>query len=229
MMGLRSSSRTIGACGSPASTSPIPDALAFARRWLSGQNVAARVLSSQRDRWDRTLVELFAPPPEADIGASPVSVAAFLLGAGYARVWPEPEARGCLAERLKIEAEARNKRLGLWRDPYYGEVDAADLDNLRRRDGQFTLVEGAPSRVGEGRSRFYIDFGLHRGFTIVVPKRRAKVFDRAGVPILALSGARIRVRGALDNRFGLRMEILEPENIERLEPIDTAKGVGRTP
>ena len=152
-----------------------------------------------------------------------------LLAAGLARVWPEAEARACASTRLAAEAEARNKRLGLWLDPYYAVVDAADLDKLRERDGQFTLVEGTPSRVGEGRSRYFIDFGLRRGFTIVIPKRRAKVFERAGMTISALAGARVRVRGALDDRFGPRMTILEPEDIERIEAGGSAKGVGKTP
>jgi endonuclease YncB( thermonuclease family) len=203
--------------------------LAIVRPWLSGREVGIRLLSPKADRWGRMLVDLFAAPSQAGKDGPEASVSAFLLASGLARVWPEPETQACLGEWLKIEAEARDKRLGLWRDPYYGVVDASDVENLRRRDGQFSLVEGAPSRVGEGRSRFYVDFGLHRGFTMVVPKRRAKAFERAGVAILALSGARIRVRGALDNRFGLRMEVLEPENIERLGPIDTAKGDGRTP
>jgi endonuclease YncB( thermonuclease family) len=209
--------------GDPATAAA---ALAIVRPWLSGRAVGIRLLSTRPDRWGRMLVDLFAKPPDA---VSEGSVSAFLLSSGLARVWPEPEAQACLGEWLKIEAEARDKRLGLWRDPYYGVVDASDLENLRRRDGQFSLVEGTPSRVGEGRSRFYVDFGLHRGFTMVVPKRRAKAFERAGFAILALNGARIRVRGPLDNRFGLRMEVLEPENIERLGPIDTAKGDGRAP
>jgi endonuclease YncB( thermonuclease family) len=204
-------------------------ALAFATNWLSGRAVGMRILSGKPDRWGRTLVDFLAPPPGDDAGAAPASVSLLLLGAGFARVWPEAEIEGCLAQRLQAEAQARDKHLGLWRDPYYGVVDAADLDNLRKRDGQFTLVEGTPSRVGEGRSRFYVDFGLHRGFTIVIPKRRAKAFERAGVTISALSGAKIRVRGALDNRFGLRMEVLEPENIERLDAVDRAKGDAQAP
>jgi hypothetical protein len=115
------------------------------------------------------------------------------------------------------------------RDPYYGVVEAADLDNLRDRDGQFTIVEGTPRRVGEGRSRYYVDFGPRRGFTIVIPKKRAKVFERAGVTIQALAGAKIRARGALDNRFGLRMEISEPEDIEAVGKGDSAKGDAQQP
>ena len=204
-------------------------ALAFATSWLSGREVGMRILSAKPDRWGRTLVDISAPPPAGAEGAEPVSVSLLLLGAGFARVWPEPEIASCLVQHLQAEAQARDKQLGLWRDPYYGVIEAADLDNLRKRDGQFTLVEGTPSRVGEGRSRFYVDFGLHRGFTIVIPKRRAKAFERAGITISALSGAKIRVRGALDNRFGLRMEVLEPDAIERLDAVDRAKGDAQTP
>jgi len=198
-----------------------PATAAAARRltadWLAGREVGLTVLSARTDRWGRTLADLSAPPPDGATGAGPVSVSLFLVGAGLARVWPEPETKACLSERLRAESAARDNRLGLWRDPYYAVVNAADLDNLRNRDGQFTLVEGTPSRVGEGRSRFFVDFALHRGFTIVVAKRRAKAFEQVGMAISALSGVKIRVRGALDNRFGLRMEISEPENIERLE------------
>ena len=80
-----------------------------------------------------------------------------------------------LVDPRAAERKAHDKRLGLGRDPYYAVAEAADLDNLRKRDGQFTVVEGTPSRVGEGRNRYNVDFGLHRGFTIVIPKRRAKV------------------------------------------------------
>jgi|SRR5579883_638995 len=187
----------------------------FAADWLVGREVGLRVLYAKPDRWGRLPADLVAPPPDGAAGA-PVSAAIALLSAGEARVWPEPDVYACLADLLKAEAEGRDKRLGLWRDPYYAIVDAADLDNLRKRDGQFTLVEGTPSRVGEGRNRYYLDFGLHRGFTIVIPKKRAKVFERAGISIPALAGARIRVRGALDNRFGVRMEISEPDAVERV-------------
>jgi endonuclease YncB( thermonuclease family) len=213
--------------GNPANAAAARE---FAAKWLVGREVGLHELSAKPDRWKRLIVELYAAPvgTAGDApGGSSVSMA--LLAAGLARVWPEPEARGCATSRLAAEAEARNKSLGLWRDPYYAVVDAADLDKLRERDGQFTLVEGTPSRVGEGRSRFFIDFGLRRGFTIVIPKRQAKAFERAGLTVSALAGAKIRVRGALDDRFGPRMTILEPEDIERVEAESAAKGVGKTP
>ena len=39
--------------------------------------------------------------------------------AGYARVRPEFETRGCAAERLAIEEGARQGGLGIWRDPEF--------------------------------------------------------------------------------------------------------------
>ena len=216
--------------GDPASAAAVR---LFLTKWLVGREVGIHALSAKPDRWNRIVVELYAPTPyggsPADAARGETSVSMVLIAAGLARFWPEPEALACATSRLAAEAEARNKRLGLWLDPYYAVVDTADLDKLRERDGQFTLVEGTPSRVGEGRSRYFIDFGPHRGFTIVIPKRRTKAFERAGMTISALAGARIRVRGALDDRFGPRMTISEPEDIERLETDGAAKGVAKTP
>lgn len=200
-----------------------PENAAQARNWLSsrllGREVGLRVLAARRDRWGRVLADIFAGDP----GAPSASIALGLLSAGLARVRPEVEARDCMAGRLAAEDAARENGLGLWTDPYYGVVDATDLDDLRQRDGQFAIVEGAVRRVGQGRSRIYLDFGLRGGFTAVAAARQAQAFERAGVALAALAGARLRVRGAIDNRFGLRMAIAGPEQIERL-----AAGVGNS-
>jgi endonuclease YncB( thermonuclease family) len=198
-----------------------PENAAQARNWLSsrlvGREVGLRVLSARRDRWGRAPADIFA----GDASAPPASIALGLLSAGLARVRPEVEARDCMAERLAAEDAARANGLGLWTDPYYGVVEATDLDELRQRDGQFAIVEGVVRRVGQGRARIYLDFGRRGGFTAVAAARQAQAFERAGVALAALAGARIRVRGAMDNRFGLRMAISGPEQIERL-----AEGAG---
>jgi endonuclease YncB( thermonuclease family) len=188
----------------------------FASHWLLGQIVGVALASTKLDRWGRVVGDLFAPPP-GDPNAAPVSAALALLKAGDARIWPEPETAACATERRAAEQEARDKRLGLWRDPYYGLIEATDVENLQRRDGQFTLVAGTPSRIGEGHSRYFVDFGLHRGFTVVIPKKRAKEFERAGMAIPAMVGARVIVRGALDDRFGPKIAISGPGEIERVE------------
>jgi endonuclease YncB( thermonuclease family) len=188
---------------------------AKAKAWLVahlvGRTVGLHRLGAKPDRWGRWLVDLSS----GDNGASE-SLSLGLLAAGLARVRPEVEAKNCLAERLAAEASARSNGLGLWADPYYGVVQASDVDNLRQRDGQFAIVEGVVLRVGEGRSRIWLDFGRRGGFSAVAATRQAKTFERGGVAISALAGLRIRVRGAMDNRFGLRMAISDAGQIEIL-------------
>ena len=136
---------------------------------------------------------------------------------------PEVEARDCRTNRLAAEEAARANGLGLWADPYYGVVAATALEDLRQRDGRFVIVEGVVRRVGQGRSRIYLDFGGREGFTAVAATRQAKAFERAGFALAGLAGARIRVRGAMDNRFGLRMTLSAPDQIERV-----TQGVGES-
>jgi len=189
------------------------EARAFLSSRLAGREVDLHALVARTDRWGRLLVDIGATDQSA---ASPRSIALGLLSAGLARVRPEIEAGDCLAERLAAEDSARAGGLGLWTDPYYGVVEAADLDDLRQRDGQFAIVEGVVLRVGTGRDRIWLDFGRRGAFTAVVASRQAKAFERAGLNLSGLVGAKIRVRGAMDARFGLRMAISGPEQIERL-------------
>jgi endonuclease YncB( thermonuclease family) len=189
------------------------EARAFLSSRLAGREVDLHALVARTDRWGRLLVDIGATDQSA---ASPRSIALGLLSAGLARVRPEIEAGDCLAERLAAEDSARAGGLGLWTDPYYGVVEAADLDDLRQRDGQFAIVEGVVLRVGTDRDRIWLDFGRRGAFTAVVASRQAKAFERAGLNLSGLAGAKIRVRGAMDARFGLRMAISGPEQIERL-------------
>jgi len=211
----------------------IPDAgrgeaenAANARSWLAsrlvGHEIGLRLLGARTDRWGRWIADVSL----AAEGAPPL-ISLGLLSAGLARVRPEVEAHGCLAERLAAEDAARNDGLGLWTDPYYGVVEATDLDDLRQRDGQFAIVEGVVLRVGTGRDRTWLDFGRRGGFSAVVMARQAKAFERGGVLLSDLVGARVRVRGAMDNRFGLRMAISEPDEIEQLA--EPAGGRGTKP
>ena len=150
------------------------------------------------------------------------SSAAALLAAGYARVRPEFETRGCAAERLAFEDGARRAGLGIWRDPEFAVIASSDLAELRRRDGQFVVVEGTVRRVGFARSRIYLELVPHAGPTIVMARKLEPAFARTGRPVGALVGQTIRARGALDDRFGPRIEVGEPAMIEILRRADAS-------
>jgi len=194
------------------------DAAAAARarltdRW-TGRTVAVALLATRPDRWGRWLADLALPDgPDASTE---------LLNAGLARVRPEFETRGCEAERLAAEATARAAGSGIWNDPD-SILDAGDLDVLRAADGRFVLIEGVVRRVGAGRSRVYLDLGRRGGFSVVVARKGEPGFERRGIVLNGLAGQEIRVRGVLEDRFGLRIELVDPLMIERLDRTVGAK------
>ena len=183
----------------------------FLKRRLLGREADLIVLAGAPDRWGRTIADLSLPEPAA---GSAGSTAAALLGAGLARVRPEFETRGCAAERLKIEDGARRAGLGVWRDPDFAVIQSTDLAELRRRDGWFVVIEGRLRRVGFARSRLYLELAPHDGPTIVIARKLEPALAREGRPVGALVGETIRARGALDDRFGPRIEVGEPTMIE---------------
>jgi endonuclease YncB( thermonuclease family) len=196
------------------------DALTPARALLTagwvGKTVSVAPLAPRPDRWGRWLADVSSPDGLAASTA--------LLGAGLARVRPEFETRDCEEGRLETEARARAAGLGLWNDPD-SIRDASDLDALRADDGLFAVIEGQVRRVGVGRSRVYLDFGRRGGFSVVAPLKAEPAFERRGVKLEALTGRRVRVRGVLEDRFGLEIELADPWMIE---PLDSAEGAKDT-
>jgi hypothetical protein len=189
--------------GDPALAAAARDLLA--RRFV-GREAALSLVAAAPDRWDRALGDLDAP----------ASAAEALIAAGLARVRPEYETRGCEAGRLAMESAARAKGLGVWRDPDYVVLAADDAASLARRDGRFVIVEGVVRRIGLGRARLYLDLGGRGALSVVASRKTQAAFQAAGAPLTALAGEKIRVRGALDNRFGPQLEIVDPLMLERL-------------
>jgi endonuclease YncB( thermonuclease family) len=181
----------------------------FLTTQLAGREVELRLMASGTDRWGRLLADLSTVQ-----GGGAGSVAAALLSAGYARVRPEFETRGCATARLAIEDGARKAGLGLWGERDTAVIEATDAVSLRGRDGQFVVVEGRVRRVGFGRSRLYLDLVPRDGPTIVIPRKLQSALAEAGRPVEGLAGATIRARGALDNRVGPRIEVSEAAMIE---------------
>ena len=104
--------------------------------------------------------------------------------------------------------------LGVWRDRDFAVIQSTDSAELRRRDGWFVVIEGRLRRVGFARSRLYLELAPHDGPTIVIARKLEPALAREGRPVGALVGETIRARGALDDRFGPRIEVGEPAMIE---------------
>ncbi len=215
----------LGGLDTPEPARGDPETATAARSFLAarlvGRDAELDLLASGTDRWGRVVADLTA----AETPGGPLdSIALVLLAAGYARVRPEFETRNCAPARLAVEDSARRTGLGIWRDREYEVIPSSDLAALGRREGQFVVVEGRVRRVGFGRSRIYLDLVPQAGPTIVVARKLESAFARAGHPIAALAGQTIRARGALDDRYGPRLEISEPAMIEFLRRPDAPGG-----
>ena len=200
------------------------NAQAFLASRLVGREAELVAFAAAPDRWGRVPADLILSEP---FGGGESSAALALLSAGFARVRPEFETRGCVGERLAAERSARAAGLGLWDDPDYSILEAGDAEELARSDGRFVVVEGTVRRVGLGRSRLYLDFGGRGELSVVVARKSQAAFASAGLPLGALAGERIRARGVLDDRFGPRLEVAEPLMIERLGRAEGEQGAIR--
>jgi micrococcal nuclease len=192
-----------------------PETANFAREFLGdrllGRDADLVQLAGGTDRWGRTVADLVAADPR---GGAEGSTAAALLTAGYARVRPEFETRGCAVERLAIEERARQEKMGIWRDPQFAVIQSSNSKELRRWARRFVVVEGMVRRVGFARSRIYLELVPRDGPTIVVARKLETALAREGLPVAAMVGQTIRARGALDDRFGPRIEVVDPAMIE---------------
>ena len=189
--------------------------------WLVGRAVLLRAAAPAPDRWNRTVANVDAATgpvaPSGAPGAPLLSVAEALVDAGWARARPEPAAHPCFPRLLAREGEARAAGLGLWADAAYAVLRPDDRDGIARQTGGLALVEGTV-RVRAERARFRLSFeGPRRGVDATVVRHAAKAFARAGLDLEALGGARLRVRGFLDDRFGPRIDVTDPDQVERLD------------
>ncbi|MDH5748139.1 MAG: thermonuclease family protein [Rhodospirillales bacterium] len=136
-----------------------------------------------------------------------------LLRLGLARVYSFPDNRARVADMLKLEAEARAQRRGIWALRFY-EVRTAET--VAGGFNTFQLVEGRVRDTAKVKGTVYLNFGAdwRSDFTISVSSRAARMFTKAGIDLLQLKGRIVRVRGWLKKRNGPMIEATHPEQIE---------------
>jgi endonuclease YncB( thermonuclease family) len=217
---------TLAGLDPPRDTPDRPRLAAEARdklaAWLDGREVAVRALAEKPNRFGRIPARLFAAPASGPIAApagAEIGVAEAILDAGFARYRPDTAAHPCRDLLLAAEAEARSAKIGLWADPYYAVLPAADRDAFAKVRSGMVLVEGTVASLGETAARFYLNFGPRRGsdFAITLPKRDANALEKAGLKVHDLVGKRLRVRGLLDATFGPQMELSDPDGLELVD------------
>ena len=187
-------------------------------QWLIGQEILFRPLEPGPDRWGRIVAFVFAVAPEATNGPGPahLPVGEALIDAGLARFEPSAAARPCQSALLASEAGARASGLGLWADPYYAIIAAADRLSFAEKAGSSVIVEGRISGIASRRPRITLYFGPRPrwDFSVTILPRNSKTFEAAYSSLAGLTGQTVRVRGLLDTRFGPQIEISDPDEVE---------------
>jgi endonuclease YncB( thermonuclease family) len=189
---------------------------------LAGQSVELRASGAADDRYGRMVAHVYVIR-----GGSRRSVAHEMLARGFARfsahignqTGKNVGDRPCAADLLGKERAAREAKLGLWGEPYYGIVGAESGDELVAERGHFTVVEGKVLSVRESGGTIYMNFGRRwsQALTVTILKRNERNFAVAGLEPRKLENRHVRVRGWVEERSGPRIEAVRPEQIEIAE------------
>ena len=180
--------------------------------------VLGRAFSGRRsDRYGRLLAHVFV---ERDGGRSWVQ--GELLRRGHARAYGLPQSSACLSELIQHEAVARRARLGLWSEPVYAERAAYRTRELMRARGTYQLVTGRVARVETVGGRTYLNFGAdwRADFTAGIGPAALRADAAWAEAVQAMAGRSVRVRGWIERRNGPYIEVMDPRQIELLDPTE---------
>ncbi len=183
-------------------------------RLVVGRAVALAFGARKRDRHDRLLAQVFVSD-----GPEQRWVQGALIEQGHARAYSFPGNRACLRALQRREAQAREARAGLWRLDAYAVRAADDTAALLKRRYAFQIVEGRVHAVARRRAWTFLNFGAdyRQDFTVAVRARDRKRFDKSDVPLAALAGRWVRVRGWIEVWNGPVIKATHPEQIELLD------------
>jgi micrococcal nuclease len=174
----------------------------------AGQSVTLLYGGARQDRSGRVLAQLER--------ADGLWLEGELLQRGLARVYTFADNRTGATEMLRLEAEARAARRGIWDDPFYAVRKPEEtLDHL----DSFELVEGQIVDAARVRGTVFLNFGAdwHKAFTVRLRPEAVALFQGAGLDPLTLKGETVRVRGYIRrDRDRAEMDVTHPEEIEKL-------------
>ena len=179
---------------------------------LRGRQVQLSYGGDRRDRYDRALahVHTLTAAGEPDLWVQDE-----LIRLGLARVYTWPDEIVDFKTLYRTESEARQRGRGLWANPAY-HVRRPDPDPLAQYVESLQIVEGVITSAADVRGRTYLNFGAdyRTDFTVAIAKSHKKRF--AGIDLMGLEGARVRVRGWVELINGPMMWANHPARIEIL-------------
>lgn len=165
------------------------------------------VAEPERDRYDRLIA--MAQTEDGDLAEA-------LVRAGHLMVWPRAAESLDFTSLYIAEAAARADNAGAWSSGAFSVLGPDPNALSQRLDGP-VIVEGRVVDTGEARDgRVFVNFGLdwRSDFTATADRRSREVFSDAGIDLMALEGAQIRVRGWLYETNGPAVSLTHPAQLE---------------
>jgi len=153
---------------------------------------------------------------EDDPDADPVWVQSAILKNGMARVVTYVHTRLYASQLLKMEAQARAEKKGIWAHPEYVPIADTRADS---KIGQYQIVLGTVKNVGQAGEVYYLNFGSNwkTDFTVVIPQKLA---PNLSMPITEFANQAIEVRGWVEEKNGPSITISHPEQLKTIESTD---------
>jgi len=169
-----------------------------------GKEVSLYYGGRKMDRYGRALAHLFLNDGTWVQGE--------MLKQGFARVYSFADNRSVVDEMLEQEYQARLNNSGIWALDFY-KIKPQEISG--KHTNSFQVVSGRILDVAEVRSNTYLNFGddYRNDFTIVVPNRVKKMFEKQDIKLANLEGKNIFVRGWLKYYNGPSIDLTHPEQL----------------
>lgn len=186
---------------------------------VAGRKIGLFYSGQTRDRYDRAIAQVFTLRPD---GTADQWIQNELIKLGAARVRSYAGSVWRNDVLLKSELIAREAGRGLWQSADYG-VRSPAPNALAQHVDSFQIVEGLIISTAQVRGQTYLNFGsdYRTDFTVSIARKHRKLFEKVGVDLVALEGARVRVRGWVELYNGPVMWLDHPDALEELTPIVT--------
>lgn len=184
------------------------------KKLTTGKTLQLYYGGERRDRYDRALAQIYSLNSK---GEKDIWLQEEMVRLGMARVYTWPDTFQDSNTLYAAEIKARDAKRGIWNDNYY-RIRGPEPNALAQDIDSYQIVQGVITSAADVRGQTYLNFGADykTDFTIAISKRNRKRFEKAGLNLLNLEGATVRVRGWIEMSNGPMVWLDHPERLEVL-------------
>lgn len=181
---------------------------------LSGRKIGLYYSGRKRDRYDRALAQIFTVRPD---GSPDQWIQHEMVRLGYGRVRSHADTAWRIQTLLQQEAKSREAGRGLWQAKEFA-IRSPSPNELAQDVDSFQIIEGLIISTAQVRGQTYLNFGsdYRTDFTVSIARRHRREFEKAGIDLVGLEGARVRVRGWVELYNGPVIWLDHPQALEEL-------------